>query len=185
MENISIIIIAIKELGQTSLAATVFSFSNIKLLASSSALSENHFSLVSTLRMENISIIITAIRKLGQTSPGGSISNQNLHLARSCISISIPINAIGKVIIAAKPNLRILQIQEIKSWLIMITSIFIGRGNIHWVWAFILIRDALLSEKWSFFEHCSKGLWPPPPFYLNICPILQGVFFERVFEHLI
>ena len=24
-----------------------------------------------------------------------------------------------------------------------------------------------------------------PPFYLNICPILQGVFFERVFEHLI
>ena len=131
MENISIIIIAIKELGQTSLAATVFSFSNIKLLASSSALSENHFSLVSTLRMENISIIITAIRKLGQTSPAGSISNQNLHLARSCISISIPINAIGKVIIAAKPNLRILQIQEIKSWLIMITSFFIGRGNIH------------------------------------------------------
>ena len=22
-----------------------------------------------------------------------------------------------------------------------------------------------------------------PPFYLNICPILQGVFFKRVFEH--
>ena len=39
------------------------------------------------------------------------------------------------------------------------------------------LRDALLWEKCSFFEHCSKGLWPPPPFYLNICPILQGVFF--------
>ena len=39
------------------------------------------------------------------------------------------------------------------------------------------IRDAILSKKCSFFEHCSKGLWPPPPFYLNICPILQGVFF--------
>ena len=46
----------------------------------------------------------------------------------------------------------------------------------------IMLRDAILSKKCSFFEHCSKGLWPPP-FYLNICPILQGVFFKRVFEH--
>ena len=44
------------------------------------------------------------------------------------------------------------------------------------------LREAILSKKCSFFEHCSKGLWPPP-FYLNICPILQGVFFKRVFEH--
>ena len=42
----------------------------------------------------------------------------------------------------------------------------------------ISIREADLSKKCSFFEHCSKG---PPPFYLNICPILQGVFFKRVF----
>ena len=42
------------------------------------------------------------------------------------------------------------------------------------------LREALLSEKCSFFEHCSNGLWPPP-FYLNICPILQGVFFYSVF----
>ena len=43
------------------------------------------------------------------------------------------------------------------------------------------IRDAILSKKCSFFVHCSKGLWPPPPFYLNICPILQGVFFKVYF----
>ena len=41
----------------------------------------------------------------------------------------------------------------------------------------IYLRDAPLWEKCSFFEHCSKGLCPPPPpFYLNICPILRGVF---------
>ena len=47
-------------------------------------------------------------------------------------------------------------------------------------------RTGLLSKgcphfkKCSFFEHCSKGLWPPP-FYLNSCPILQGVFFKTRF----
>ena len=55
----------------------------------------------------------------------------------------------------------------------------------HWVVTLMrrnmmTIRDAILSKKCSFFEHCSKGLWPPPPFYLNICPILRGVFFNNV-----
>ena len=36
-----------------------------------------------------------------------------------------------------------------------------------------------------FLNIVQKAFDPPPPFYLNICPILQGVFFERVFEHLI
>ena len=36
-----------------------------------------------------------------------------------------------------------------------------------------------------FLNIVQKAFGPPPPFYLNICPILQGVFFERVFEHLI
>ena len=43
-----------------------------------------------------------------------------------------------------------------------------------------VIREAIRQEKCSFFEHCSKGLWPPP-LYLNICPILQGVFFKTRF----
>ena len=43
------------------------------------------------------------------------------------------------------------------------------------------IREAPVSKKCSFLEHCSKGLCPPPPFYLNICPILQGVFFKTRF----
>ena len=33
----------------------------------------------------------------------------------------------------------------------------------------VTLREAIPGEKWCFFEHCSKGLWPPP-FYLNICP---------------
>ena len=40
----------------------------------------------------------------------------------------------------------------------------------------VTLRDAITRENCSFFEHCSKGLWPPSPFYLNICHILQGVF---------
>ena len=36
-----------------------------------------------------------------------------------------------------------------------------------------------------FLNIVQKAFDPPPPFYLNICPILRGVFFERVFEHLI
>ena len=35
-----------------------------------------------------------------------------------------------------------------------------------------------------FLNIVQKAFDPPPsPFYLNICPILQGVFFKRVFEH--
>ena len=33
-----------------------------------------------------------------------------------------------------------------------------------------------------FLNIVQKAFDPPSPFYLNICPILQGVFFERVFE---
>ena len=40
-------------------------------------------------------------------------------------------------------------------------------------------------KKVQFFLTLFKRPLTPPPFYLNICPILQGVFFERVFEHLI
>ena len=32
-----------------------------------------------------------------------------------------------------------------------------------------------------FLNIVQKAFAPPPPFYLNICPILQGVFFKRVF----
>ena len=40
-------------------------------------------------------------------------------------------------------------------------------------------------KKVQFFLTLFKRPLTPPPFYLNICPILQGVFFKRVFEHLI
>ena len=32
-----------------------------------------------------------------------------------------------------------------------------------------------------FLNIVQKAFDPHPPFYLNICPILQGVFFKRVF----
>ena len=32
-----------------------------------------------------------------------------------------------------------------------------------------------------FLNIVQKAFDPSPPFYLNICPILQGVFFKRVF----
>ena len=47
----------------------------------------------------------------------------------------------------------------------------------------IILREAITREKCSFFNIVQKAFAPPPPFYLNICPILQGVFFKRVFEH--
>ena len=47
----------------------------------------------------------------------------------------------------------------------------------------ILIREADISKKCSFFFNIVQKAFDPPPFYLNICPILQGVFFKRVFEH--
>ena len=31
-----------------------------------------------------------------------------------------------------------------------------------------------------FLNIVQKAFAPPPPFYLNICPILQGVFFYSV-----
>ena len=41
----------------------------------------------------------------------------------------------------------------------------------------IVIREALLSEKCSFFEHCSKGLWPPSPLlFEHLSYFAGGVF---------
>ena len=39
-----------------------------------------------------------------------------------------------------------------------------------------LVREAPLSEKCSFFEHCSKGLWPPPPFIWTFVLFCRGCF---------
>ena len=41
----------------------------------------------------------------------------------------------------------------------------------------ICLRDALLSKKCSFFEHCSKGLCPPPPLlFEHLSYFAGGVF---------
>ena len=39
------------------------------------------------------------------------------------------------------------------------------------------MSEAIVEEKCSFFNIVQKA-FDPPPFYLNICPILQGVFFN-------
>ena len=40
------------------------------------------------------------------------------------------------------------------------------------------LREADMREKCSFFEHCSKGLWPPPPLFVwTSC----GEFFKKRF----
>ena len=36
-------------------------------------------------------------------------------------------------------------------------------------------------QKSAVFLNIVQKAFDPPPFYLNICPILQGVFFKRVF----
>ena len=36
-------------------------------------------------------------------------------------------------------------------------------------------------QKSAVFLNIVQKAFIPPPFYLNICPILQGVFFKRVF----
>ena len=38
------------------------------------------------------------------------------------------------------------------------------------------VREAIVSEKCSFFEHCSKGLWPPPPFIWTFVLFCRGCF---------
>ena len=40
----------------------------------------------------------------------------------------------------------------------------------------IWIREAIVGEKWCFFEHCSKGLWPPPPFIWTFVLFCRGCF---------
>ena len=40
-------------------------------------------------------------------------------------------------------------------------------------------------QKSAVFLNIVQKAFDPPPFYLNICPILRGVFFKRIFEHLI
>ena len=37
-------------------------------------------------------------------------------------------------------------------------------------------------QKSAVFLNIVQKAFAPPPFYLNICPILQGVFFYSVFE---
>ena len=37
-------------------------------------------------------------------------------------------------------------------------------------------------QRSAVFSNIVQKAFDPPPFYLNICPILQGVFFKRVFE---
>ena len=39
-----------------------------------------------------------------------------------------------------------------------------------------VIRDAILSKKCSFFEHCSKGLCPPPLLFEHLSYFAGGVF---------
>ena len=46
--------------------------------------------------------------------------------------------------------------------------------------ATIALRDAPFQKSAVFLNIVQKA-FDPPPFYLNICPILQGVFFKRVF----
>ena len=43
------------------------------------------------------------------------------------------------------------------------------------------LREAIVSKKCSFFLTLFKRPLTPPPFHLNICPILQGVFFKTRF----
>ena len=38
------------------------------------------------------------------------------------------------------------------------------------------LREAIPREKCSFFEHCSKGLWPPPPFIWTFVLFCRGCF---------
>ena len=38
------------------------------------------------------------------------------------------------------------------------------------------LRDAIVSKKCSFFEHCSKGLWPPPLLFEHLSYFAGGIF---------
>ena len=61
--------------------------------------------------------------------------------------------------------------------------------NIYVMYILHILYISLLGkptfQKSAVFLNIVQTAFDPPPFYLNICPILQGVFFERVFEHLI
>ena len=41
---------------------------------------------------------------------------------------------------------------------------------------FPAVREAPISKKCSFFEHCSKGLLPPPPFIWTFVLFCRGCF---------
>ena len=56
-------------------------------------------------------------------------------------------------------------------------------STFQFTWVDAHVRDAILSKKCSFFEHCSKGLWPPPPFIWTFVLFCRGCFLKRVFEH--
>ena len=44
-----------------------------------------------------------------------------------------------------------------------------------------LIREAIPREKCSFFELCSKGLWPPPPLFEHLSYFAGAVFLTMFF----
>ena len=51
------------------------------------------------------------------------------------------------------------------------------------IFQFVMLGMPSFQKSAVFLNIVQKAFGPPPPFYLNICPILRGVFFKRVFEH--
>ena len=43
------------------------------------------------------------------------------------------------------------------------------------------LREAITGEKWCFFEHCSKGLCPPPPPFIWTFVLFCGGYFLNAF----
>ena len=58
----------------------------------------------------------------------------------------------------------------------MFSSVKMTNAHLWNVWAFPVLREAIAREKWSFFEHCSKGLWPPPLLFEHLSYFAGGVF---------
>ena len=58
----------------------------------------------------------------------------------------------------------------------ILTHIYVWNG-----FPILAVRDAFLSKKCSFFEHCSKGLCPPPPplLFEHLSYFAGGIFWTR------
>ena len=54
-------------------------------------------------------------------------------------------------------------------------ELFQWLGNL----AISLVRGALLDQICSFFEHCSKSLWPPPPCFEHYVAIFFDGFLKK------